>query len=97
MSEFPFGMFGGDPEEIQRQLAGFMEQAQQQQKVAFADDVSEPSEETMDYRETMIAEQGQTMAEYAVVLTVITVAIVVTLSVLSTSIIGLVSSVVTAM
>ena len=33
----PFGMFGGDPEEIQRQLAGFMEQAQQQQKVAFAD------------------------------------------------------------
>ena len=33
-----FGMFGGgDPEEIQRQLAGFMEQAQQQQKVAFAD------------------------------------------------------------
>jgi len=51
----------------------------------------------MDYRETMIAEQGQTMAEYAVVLTVITVAIVVTLSVLSTSIIGLVSSVVTAM
>ena len=36
--EFPFGMFGGgDPEEIQRQLAGFMEQAQQQQKVAFAD------------------------------------------------------------
>ncbi|MDX6495132.1 MAG: hypothetical protein QOE17_1118, partial [Gaiellales bacterium] len=38
MSEFPFGMFGGgDPEEIQRQLAGFMEQAQQQQKVAFAD------------------------------------------------------------
>ena len=28
---------GGDPEEIQRQLAGFMEQAQQQQKVAFAD------------------------------------------------------------
>jgi Flp pilus assembly pilin Flp len=62
-----------------------------------AGDVSEPSEETMDYRETMIAEQGQTMAEYAVVLTVITVAIVVTLSVLSTSIIGLVSSVVTAM
>jgi hypothetical protein len=37
MSEFPFGMFGGDPEEIQRQLAGFMEQAQAQQKVAFAD------------------------------------------------------------
>jgi hypothetical protein len=38
VSEFPFGMFGGgDPEEIQRQLAGFMEQAQQQQKVAFAD------------------------------------------------------------
>ena len=38
MSEFPFGMFGGgDPEEIQRQLAGFMEQAQQSQRVAFAD------------------------------------------------------------
>ena len=38
MSDFPFPMFGGgDPEEIQRQLAGFMEQAQQQQKVAFAD------------------------------------------------------------
>jgi TPP-dependent pyruvate/acetoin dehydrogenase alpha subunit len=34
----PVSMFGGgDPEEIQRQLAGFMEQAQQQQKVAFAD------------------------------------------------------------
>jgi hypothetical protein len=37
MSEFPFGMFGGDPEDLQRQLAGFMEQAQQSQKVAFAD------------------------------------------------------------
>ena len=37
MTDFPFGMFGGDPEEIQRQLAGFMEQAQAQQKVAFAD------------------------------------------------------------
>jgi len=38
MSDFPFPMFGGgDPEEIQRQLAGFMEQAQQQQKVVFAD------------------------------------------------------------
>ena len=34
--EFPFGMFG-DPEEIQRQMAEFMEQAQQSQKVAFAD------------------------------------------------------------
>jgi hypothetical protein len=36
MSEFPFGMFG-DPEELQRQMANFMEQAQQSQKVAFAD------------------------------------------------------------
>ena len=36
MSEFPFGMFG-DPDEMQKHLAGFMEQAQQQQKVAFAD------------------------------------------------------------
>ncbi len=51
----------------------------------------------MNHRETLITEQGQTMAEYAVVLTVITVAIVATLSLLSTSIIGLVSSVVTAM
>ena len=31
-----FGMFG-DPEEMQRQMASFMEQAQQGQKVAFAD------------------------------------------------------------
>ena len=37
MSEFPFGMFGGDPDDIQRNLQGFMEQAQQSQKVAFAD------------------------------------------------------------
>jgi len=36
MSEFPFGMFG-DPEDLQRQMAEFMQQAQQQQKVAFAD------------------------------------------------------------
>ncbi|HUZ84722.1 MAG TPA: hypothetical protein VMU66_08510 [Gaiellales bacterium] len=37
MSEgFPFGMFG-DPEELQRQMAQWMEQAQQGQKVAFAD------------------------------------------------------------
>jgi hypothetical protein len=36
MSEFPFGMFG-DPEELQKQMAQFMEQAQQSQKVAFAD------------------------------------------------------------
>jgi hypothetical protein len=36
MSEFPFGMFG-DPEELQRQMAQFMEQAQQSQKVQFAD------------------------------------------------------------
>ena len=36
MSEFPFGMFG-DPEELQRQMAQFMEQAQASQKVAFAD------------------------------------------------------------
>jgi Flp pilus assembly pilin Flp len=51
----------------------------------------------MNHRETLITEQGQTMAEYAVVLTVITVAIVATLSVLSSSIINLVTSVVTAM
>ncbi|HVG88562.1 MAG: hypothetical protein ACJ740_01100 [Gaiellales bacterium] len=36
MSEFPFGMFG-DPEELQRQMAQFMEQAQEGQRVAFAD------------------------------------------------------------
>ena len=36
MSEFPFGMFG-DPEELQRNLQGFMEQAQETQRVAFAD------------------------------------------------------------
>jgi len=36
VNEFPFGMFG-DPEDLQRQMAEFMEQAQQQQKVAFAD------------------------------------------------------------
>jgi hypothetical protein len=38
MSEFPFNMFGGgDPEEFQRAMAQFMEQAQQGQRVAFAD------------------------------------------------------------
>ena len=38
MSEFPFNMFGGgDPEELQRAMAQFMEQAQQGQRVAFAD------------------------------------------------------------
>ena len=37
MSEFPFNMFGGDPEELQRAMASFMEQAQQGQRVAFAD------------------------------------------------------------
>jgi len=36
MSEFPFGMFG-DPEDMQKNLANFMEQAQANQKVAFAD------------------------------------------------------------
>ncbi|MGN6378416.1 MAG: hypothetical protein ACTHNU_05650 [Gaiellales bacterium] len=36
MSEFPFGMFG-DPEELQKQMAQYMEQAQASQKVAFAD------------------------------------------------------------
>jgi hypothetical protein len=36
VSEFPFGMFG-DPEELQKQMAHFMEQAQEGQKVAFAD------------------------------------------------------------
>jgi hypothetical protein len=34
--EDPFGMFG-DPEELQKQMAAFMEQAQQGQRVAFAD------------------------------------------------------------
>jgi hypothetical protein len=38
VSEFPFNMFGGgDPEELQRAMAQFMEQAQQGQRVAFAD------------------------------------------------------------
>jgi len=38
MSEFPFNMFGGgDPEELQRAMAQFMEQAQAGQRVAFAD------------------------------------------------------------
>lgn len=36
MSEFPFGMFG-DPEEMQKHLAQFMEQAQAGQRIAFAD------------------------------------------------------------
>ncbi|MGZ4481713.1 MAG: hypothetical protein ACXVY5_05860 [Gaiellales bacterium] len=36
MSEFPFGMFG-DPEEVQKHLAHFMEQAQAGQQIAFAD------------------------------------------------------------
>jgi hypothetical protein len=36
MSEFPFGMFG-DPEDFQKQMAAWMEQAQQGQRVAFAD------------------------------------------------------------
>jgi Zn-dependent protease len=36
MSEFPFGMFG-DPEEMQKNLAQFMEQAQAGQRIAFAD------------------------------------------------------------
>jgi len=36
MSEFPFGMFG-DPEDMQRNLQNFMEQAQAGQKIAFAD------------------------------------------------------------
>jgi|EndMetStandDraft_5_1072996.scaffolds.fasta_scaffold7775443_1 Flp pilus assembly pilin Flp len=51
----------------------------------------------MNHLETRIAEQGQTMAEYAVVLTVITVAIVATLSLLSSSVINVLSSVITAM
>ncbi len=34
--DFGFNMFG-DPEELQRQMASFMEQAQQGQRVAFAD------------------------------------------------------------
>ena len=36
MSEFPFGMFG-DPEEMQKALSQFMEQAQAGQRIAFAD------------------------------------------------------------
>jgi predicted sulfurtransferase len=36
MSEFPFGMFG-DPDEMQKNLAQFMEQAQAGQRIAFAD------------------------------------------------------------
>jgi hypothetical protein len=36
MSEFPFGMFG-DPEDFQKNLQGWMEQMQQGQRVAFAD------------------------------------------------------------
>ena len=51
----------------------------------------------MNHRETRIAEHGQTMAEYAVVLTVITVAIVATLALLSSNVVSLLSSVVTAM
>ena len=42
-------------------------------------------------------ESGQTMAEYAVVLGVITIAIVVTLGFLSTAISGQLSSVITAL
>jgi Flp pilus assembly pilin Flp len=42
-------------------------------------------------------ESGQTMAEYAVVLGVITIAVVVTLGLLSTAISGALSSVVAAM
>ena len=34
---FPFGMFGGDPEDLQRQLGEMMEQMQGAQKVAWAD------------------------------------------------------------
>ena len=37
MSDFGFGDMFRDPEELQRQMASFMEQAQQGQKVAFAD------------------------------------------------------------
>jgi hypothetical protein len=36
MSEFPFGMFG-DPEDFQKNLQGWMDQMQQGQRVAFAD------------------------------------------------------------
>jgi Flp pilus assembly pilin Flp len=49
----------------------------------------------MDHRATPVQEQtGQTMAEYAVVLTVITLAIVTMLSLLSTSVTHLISTVV---
>jgi hypothetical protein len=37
MSEFPFGGMFGDPEDMQRNLAQWMEQLQAGQKVAFAD------------------------------------------------------------
>jgi Flp pilus assembly pilin Flp len=49
----------------------------------------------MEHRGTPVQEQsGQTMAEYAVVLTVITLAIVVMLSLLSQSVTNLISAVV---
>lgn len=49
----------------------------------------------MDHQGTLVQEQsGQTMAEYAVVLTVITLAIVVMLSLLSTSVTNLISALV---
>jgi Flp pilus assembly pilin Flp len=49
----------------------------------------------MDHRGTPVQEQsGQTMAEYAVVMTVITLAIVAMLSLLSTSVTHLISTVV---
>ena len=37
MSEFPFGGMFGDPEDLQRNLQGWMEQMQAGQRVAFAD------------------------------------------------------------
>jgi len=49
----------------------------------------------MDHPESLLEQQsGQTMAEYAVVLTVITIAVVATLSLLSSSIIGLINTLV---
>ena len=50
-----------------------------------------------DVLKTLLEEAGQTMAEYAVVLGVITIAVVVTLGLLSTTISNTLSSVIAAM
>jgi Flp pilus assembly pilin Flp len=52
----------------------------------------------MDHLELLAGEQsGQTMAEYAVVLTIITVAVVATLSLLSSGVINVINQVITLM